>query len=243
METNLNKTFLSRVQKVDLICVVNRCRCYSDILVYFNLAVSGANRKNLKNILNNFNISHEHLARGKTTFLKHRPLEEYLVENAKVTSGSSLKRKLIKANLLEDKCVKCGLGNIWNNLPITLQLDHINGDRTNNTLNNLRVLCPNCHTQTDTYAGKNTTKKETNLPNLEPKKLYNISNYKPREGGRKVHRPEKDILEKLVWEKPTTHIAADLGVTDTAITKWCKYYGIIKPTRGYWTKQLYADVL
>lgn len=53
---------------------------------------------------------------------------------------------------------------------------------------------------------------------------------------RKVVWPSKEELEKLVWEKPTTYIAKSLGVSDSAIVKWCKVYKIKKPPRGYWSK-------
>jgi PD-(D/E)XK endonuclease len=53
---------------------------------------------------------------------------------------------------------------------------------------------------------------------------------------RKVERPSKEELEKLVWEKPTSQLAIELGVSDVAISKWCKSYGIQKPERGYWSK-------
>ncbi|BAT55007.1 hypothetical protein NOS3756_39830 [Nostoc sp. NIES-3756] len=53
---------------------------------------------------------------------------------------------------------------------------------------------------------------------------------------RKVVRPSKEELEKLVWEKPTAQIGKDLGVSDKAVEKWCKAYGIDKPPRGYWAK-------
>ena len=52
------------------------------------------------------------------------------------------------------KCVICFISD-WKNQPLVLQVDHINGDRTNNDPSNLRLLCPNCHSQTDTYCGKN----------------------------------------------------------------------------------------
>lgn len=53
-----------------------------------------------------------------------------------------------------DICVSCGLTNEWNGKPITLQLDHKDGNSDNNSIENLRILCPNCHTQTDTYGSK-----------------------------------------------------------------------------------------
>ena len=67
---------------------------------------------------------------------------------------SSLRRKIITNNLLEYKCSSCGLTD-WNDKIITLQLDHINGIRDDNRIENLRFLCPNCHTQTDTFAVRN----------------------------------------------------------------------------------------
>ncbi|HEY9800809.1 MAG TPA: hypothetical protein V6D25_10660 [Leptolyngbyaceae cyanobacterium] len=53
---------------------------------------------------------------------------------------------------------------------------------------------------------------------------------------RKVVRPSKEELEKLVWEKPTAQISKDFGVSDKAVEKWCRTYGIDKPPRGYWAK-------
>jgi len=53
----------------------------------------------------------------------------------------------------------------------------------------------------------------------------------------KVEHPSKEELEKLVWEKPTLQLAKDFGVSDKAIEKWCKKYGIEKPPRGYWAKK------
>lgn len=53
-----------------------------------------------------------------------------------------------------EQCIFCGQGSIWNNQPLTLDMDHIDGDTANNTLENLRLLCPNCHTQTHTWGKK-----------------------------------------------------------------------------------------
>ena len=70
------------------------------------------------------------------------------------TSPSYIKTALLARNKVEYKCVICQCTS-WQNHPISLELDHIDGDRTNNSLENLRLLCPNCHSQTATFRGKN----------------------------------------------------------------------------------------
>ena len=65
-----------------------------------------------------------------------------------------LKRKVVLQEQNE-KCLWCGVSSIWNGKPLTLQIDHIDGVRSNNQRDNLRALCPNCHTQTPTYGSKN----------------------------------------------------------------------------------------
>jgi HNH endonuclease len=79
------------------------------------------------------------------------PLEKVL-SNEYFMTGQGLKRKLIAAKLMEDKCSECGLLPMWNGKKLTLQLDHIDGNRADNSLGNLRLLCPNCHTQTHTFS-------------------------------------------------------------------------------------------
>lgn len=69
-----------------------------------------------------------------------------------------LKNRILKENLIENKCAFCEIENEWQGKPIVLHLDHINGDSFDNRLENLRFLCPNCHSQTETYSkgkGKN----------------------------------------------------------------------------------------
>ena len=65
------------------------------------------------------------------------------------------KNYITKNKLINYVCAVCGLGNQYNSKSLTLTLDHINGDRQDNRLENLRFVCPNCHSQTDNYASKN----------------------------------------------------------------------------------------
>lgn len=65
-----------------------------------------------------------------------------------------LKRRLLTEGIKDNRCEICGISE-WNNKPINCELDHINGDRTDHRLTNLRILCPNCHSQTDTFRAKN----------------------------------------------------------------------------------------
>jgi len=65
-----------------------------------------------------------------------------------------VKKRLIKEGLKENKCDICGITE-WNNKELSMQLDHIDGDSHNHKFDNLRMVCPNCHSQTHTYCGKN----------------------------------------------------------------------------------------
>ncbi len=89
-----------------------------------------------------------------------RTLERILRNDSHVSSGR-VKAAVLRHGLLEAKCVGCGLEEWTSSFGTSspLQLDHINGVNTDNRLENLRILCANCHTQTDTFCGKNIKKK------------------------------------------------------------------------------------
>lgn len=90
--------------------------------------------------------------------VKARPREKPL-EELKPQSRGALKKRLIKLGI-PYRCALCGIST-WNEKPLTLQLDHIDGDHQNRVLENWRLLCPNCHSQTDTFCGKNVRRKRT----------------------------------------------------------------------------------
>ena len=100
----------------------------------------------------NPNSWHKATVRGE---IKTRPLGmpiETLLAGRR--TRHHVKIRLMHAGLLENRCQSCGLVE-WRGEPIMMHLDHINGVRDDHRLENLRMLCPNCHSQTETYGGRN----------------------------------------------------------------------------------------
>ena len=87
-------------------------------------------------------------------------LEDILDGKHPQYTTNKLKKRLIEGGVLDKVCVSCGITDEWNGKPIVLQLDHINGVNDDHALENLRLLCPNCHSQTDTWCGRNKAVKD-----------------------------------------------------------------------------------
>ena len=92
-------------------------------------------------------------------------LEEVFIKNSPVIQ-KVLRRYVERHNLIPYKCQNCGCDGHWQNGVIALEIDHIDGDNTNNEISNLRYLCPNCHALTDTYRGKNIKLKKLSVESI-----------------------------------------------------------------------------
>lgn len=88
-----------------------------------------------------------------------KPLEEILVAGRLLADTHRLKLRLVDEGILPWRCAVCAIDS-WQGRPLSLHLDHIDGDRRDNRRENLRLLCPNCHSQTPTYCGKNIQRHE-----------------------------------------------------------------------------------
>jgi hypothetical protein len=122
------------------------------------LAPAGGNYETIKKAIREFGIDTSHFTgqghlRGKTHNYNTRPLHEVLVRG-KLEQTFRLKQRLLTEGYKEHRCECCGLTQ-WLGQPVPLELHHIDGDRMNNILRNLELLCPNCHALTDNYRGKN----------------------------------------------------------------------------------------
>lgn len=131
------------------------------VLLKLGIKGAGGNYATLQKQIRRFGIETSHfLGHGSNAgkvFGPKRSLSDYL-SNQRGISSNSLRKRLITEGVFQYKCQGCKRLT-WNSLPIPLELDHIDGDHANNQLDNLRLLCPNCHAQTPTYRGKNMKKK------------------------------------------------------------------------------------
>ena len=151
---------------------------------------------------------------------------EYLGTD-KYIQSHKLKQKLIEEGIKEHCCEICKLTE-WNGQPIPIELDHINGVNSDNRLENLRILCPNCHAQTPTHAGKNIKDKNKNIicPECKGKKYRraslcrNCNNLKASKNRTtKIDWPPKEDLQKMVDDTNYSAAGRLLGVSDNAVRK------------------------
>jgi hypothetical protein len=137
-----------------LIGAVAECSSYADVLRRLGCNVNGGMHRHLVTQLTRLGLDTSHFhgqawARGRRFPLRNaRPLEDILTIDSTYTGH--LRQRLVDGGLLPGRCQQCGITS-WCGRDLTLHLDHINGNHTDNRLDNLRVLCPNCHSLTETY--------------------------------------------------------------------------------------------
>jgi hypothetical protein len=165
--------------------IIKNSKSWDEVCAKLGIKFHHQSVKNYRDkcIKQNINFDHFYI-RKKPEF---KTLDRLLIKGSRLTIGTTvLKNKIYKAGLKEKKCELCGQGEIWLGKKISLILDHIDGDTTNNELTNLRIVCPNCNASLDTFAGRNKKRKPIKIKVIKVKKikipktkrLETLSNYK-----------------------------------------------------------------
>jgi len=164
----------------DLIDATKKSLSYTQVIKRLGIPYSGSTHSRIKKEISNLNIDISHFtgmlwSKGKTLLdddrLSERNKNEIFIENSKF-SKSYIRNLIKKKNLIEYKCTLCSNLGVWNDKKLNLQLDHINGISTDQRLENLRFLCPNCHSQTDTFCAKNI--KFTSIKKVDDNELIDM---------------------------------------------------------------------
>lgn len=145
-KVNYNKNLLEKN--------VKNCYSFSELCRKLGLKPEGSNIKTVKMKLNQYGINYSHFTGQRWNVNPNNPvyIKKYyplLTINSSLSS-TNVKNLLYRLGLKTNICECCGI-NYWNNKPLVCELHHINGDTTDNRIENLQILCPNCHSQTFNY--------------------------------------------------------------------------------------------
>lgn len=182
---------------------------YAEVMRNLNLKPRGSNYSTVKRSITRLELDVTHFygqawRKGKVGGGTRKPIEEFLVFGH--TNTSHLKNRLIKEELLERKCYGC-LNVVWQGQPIPLELEHKDGVNENNVLDNLTLLCPNCHALTETYRGKNVKVRANRKP------------YQRKSRATKIDWPSNEELLDRLAKSNYSAVGRELGVSDNAVRK------------------------
>jgi hypothetical protein len=206
---------------------------------------AGGNHKTIQKWARRWGIPTDHFdaaeAHARASRSRGRSLADMLVPNLHV-KRSQLKQRLYSEGLKERACELCGQGEEWRGGRMSLILDHINGNATDNRLENLRIVCPNCAATFETHCGRNKKLKyairdcaecaTSFQPKYGQQRFCSIScakrnhgrEYRPHPEIRRVERPPHEQLMREIAETNYSAVGRKYGVSDNAIRKWVRAY-------------------
>ena len=154
------KKKISELSKEELAKLINESKSINEILKKLNVNSNGSGAyKTFRNHCKRLQVEAPVYKNIGNSFIGPKiEMDKILIENSTYQNISRLKIRLVNDDLLKYHCVECGNLGDWNGKKLNLQLDHKNGNHNDHRIENLRFLCPNCHSQTETYAGKSKKK-------------------------------------------------------------------------------------
>jgi transposase-like protein len=236
--------FVPRYSETEARAAVAESLSYSETLRRLGLCASGGNWRTLRMWTQRWAIPTDHFDPNATNAAaareRARPLDEILVRGSTYSRGS-LKRRLWAAGLKPRQCELCGQGELWHGRPMGLILDHVNGERDDHRLENLRIVCPNRAATLDTHCGRKNrlepqrtcAKCGTPFRPNRPRQRYcsqACGTRAPRPKGkanprlRRVERPPHEQLMREIEATSYLAVGRKYGVSDNAIRKWVRQY-------------------
>ena len=206
---------MAKLKKLDMeqvAKVVNDTKSAAEACRQLGLSTAGSATR-FRKFLDDKQIDYSHWtgqlwSKGKTCLddnrlRKTKDISEIFTENSNASSHY-VRKLILKRELKQYACEECGITGEWNNKPINLQLDHINGNRKDHRLENLRWLCPNCHSQTDTFCARNSNKQKVSDEELKDALLNSpnirqaLAKFDLENGGN--YRRAKRLIKKVLDE-------------------------------------------
>lgn len=143
--------------KEELQSWLNECFCISDFCRKLEVVPAGDNYRIIKDLIKENNLATSHFKGNEKYIVKQQGQKQDLskiLESGEYTNTTKLKDRLFKWGVKEQKCECCG-NKEWLGVELPLEIHHIDGNHKNNHLENLQILCPNCHSLTNNYRGRN----------------------------------------------------------------------------------------
>lgn len=199
---------LKTITKEQMEIILQSSKSMREVLLKFNLSSNGSGGyRNIKKRITDLGLDIPEYNYYGSGVQKRKVSDDEAFSINSTYSRQKLKHRIIQDGLLKYECADCGNTGKYNGQPLSLHLDHINGINNDNRLENLRFLCPNCHSQTETYAGKANKRIKVKVKKERP---------------RKVERPNIDTLLNEVKQIGYSATGRKYGVSDNAIRKWLK---------------------
>lgn len=215
--------------KEELEKYVSESKSIASLFRKLKLSVTRSNVSKIKILLGIYGID---ISTWSIPFDKRRKLD-YDNLNGVNLSSNTLRRLVLYHYKIPYVCKICKCEGMWLDKPITLEIHHKDGDRLNNSKENLVVLCPNCHSQTHTFC-KPKSLPATSLRSKTKQHLCECGTLKDRgalscrecycKSMRKVARPNKEQLMEDIKTMSMVKVGKKYGVSDNAVRKWVKAY-------------------